>query len=163
RRRSIFETANSISPWAGSSKGTPSWTTVMRASSTPPAMRVAFTWPEMAMYRVAREYFQRERMGKATRRETMSGAPRAMAGVGGVVAAGEDGGAGESEGLDVELAVAGVGEERRGIASEQGGFDTGRGEAFEEPEDLPLAAAHLAAGVEVEDSHQLMILALEYF
>ena len=58
---------------------------------------------------------------------------------------------------------AGGGEERSILARQQRGFHARRGQAFDQPQHLPLAAAHLAAGVEVQDAHQLMFLALAYF
>ena len=48
-------------------------------------------------------------------------------------------------------------------AGQQGGFDAGGRQSFDQPQHLPLAAAHLPAGIEVQDAHQLMFLALAYF
>jgi hypothetical protein len=36
-------------------------------------------------------------------------------------------------------------------------------ESGHQPQYLPLASAHLVAGIEVQDPHQLMFLVLEYF
>jgi hypothetical protein len=49
------------------------------------------------------------------------------------------------------------------MAGQQGGFHARRGQPFHQPERLPLAAAHFLSGIEVQDSHQLIFLALEYF
>ena len=59
------------------------------------------------------------------------------------------------------LARGGV--ERRILARQQGGLHACGGQAFDQPQHLPLAAAHLSSGIEVKDAHQLMFLALEYF
>ena len=48
-------------------------------------------------------------------------------------------------------------------ARQQRGFHARRGQPFDQPQHLPLAAAHFLAGVQVQDAHQLMFLALAYF
>jgi hypothetical protein len=53
--------------------------------------------------------------------------------------------------------------ERRAGARQQGAFHSPGGQPFHQPQRLPLAAAHLFARIQVEDAHQLMFLALEYF
>jgi hypothetical protein len=52
---------------------------------------------------------------------------------------------------------------RRTIAPQQGAFDSTGHQPFDQPQRLPLAAAHLLARIQVQDAHQLMFLALEYF
>ena len=69
----------------------------------------------------------------------------------------------QAERFHAPAAFARLGEERRAFARQQRGFDAGGGETLDEPQHLPLSSAHLLAGVEVQDAHQLMILALEYF
>jgi hypothetical protein len=54
-------------------------------------------------------------------------------------------------------------EQRPAAARQQRGFHARRGQPFHQPERLPLAAAHFLSGIEVQDAHQLMFLALEYF
>ena len=48
-------------------------------------------------------------------------------------------------------------------AGEQNRFDSGRAKSFEEAQHLPLASAHFPAGIEMQNAHQLMFLALAYF
>ena len=72
-------------------------------------------------------------------------------------------GVGDAQGFDAPALPAGGGVERRILAGQQGGLHARGGQAFDEPQDLPLAAAHLSAGIEMKDAHQLMFLALEYF
>ncbi len=71
-------------------------------------------------------------------------------------------GAGDTQRLDAPAQFAGGGVERGIFAGQQGGFHARRGQPFDQPQHLPLAAAHLSSGIEVKDAHQLMFLALEY-
>jgi hypothetical protein len=93
-----------------------------------------------------------------------------------IVAAGEDGGADQAEGFDADAGLDGGFKQRRTQASEQGRFRRRQADprkrwvprpaplqGLNEAEDLPLASAHRLARVQVEDPHQLMFLALEYF
>ncbi len=54
-------------------------------------------------------------------------------------------------------------EQRKSLARQQRGFHSGRGQTFDEPQHLPLAAAHFFARIQVENAHQLMFLAFAYF
>ena len=72
-------------------------------------------------------------------------------------------GAGDAQGLDAPAQFAGGGVERGILACQQGGLHACRGQALDQPQHLPLAAAHLSSGIEMKDAHQLMFLALEYF
>jgi hypothetical protein len=86
-----------------------------------------------------------------------------VVGVDEVVGAERAEGVGDTEGEDAPGLFAGFEVEGGVFASEEGGLDALGGEGFDEAEDLPLSAAHFLPGIEVEDAHQLMFLALEYF
>ena len=80
-----------------------------------------------------------------------------------VVPAGQQHGARQAQRLDAPAPLARGFEQRPAAARQQRGFHARRGQPFHQPEHLPLAAAHFLSGIEVQDAHQLMFLALEYF
>jgi hypothetical protein len=80
-----------------------------------------------------------------------------------VVPAGQQHGARQAPRLDAQAPLACGLEQRSAAARQQRGFHARRGQAFDQPQRLPLAAAHFLSGIEVQDAHQLMFLALEYF
>jgi hypothetical protein len=52
--------------------------------------------------------------------------------------------------------------ERRARPRQQGRLHPRAGEPLDQPQHLPLAAAHLAPGIQMQDAHQLMFLAFVY-
>src|ERR1035441_1190100 len=100
---------------------------------------------------------------RTSAQESAEGVAARVVGVDERVAAQAGQGAGDAPGLHAPAQAAGGGVERGTLARQEGGLHAGGGQAFDEPQDLPLAAAHLSPGIEVEDAHQLMFLALEYF
>jgi hypothetical protein len=79
-----------------------------------------------------------------------------------VVAAGVADGVEEPERFDAPAAFPRLGKERPALARQQRRLDSSRRQPLDQPQRLPLAAAHFPSRVQVQDAHQLMILALEY-
>ena len=69
----------------------------------------------------------------------------------------------QSKGLCLEPGLARLFEQRRVLPRQQCAFCAPAKEPVDQTQYLPLAPTHFLAGVEVQDAHQLMILALEYF
>jgi hypothetical protein len=76
-----------------------------------------------------------------------------------VMAAGQNRGAHKAD----RFHSGGAFKEGRAPARQQRRFDSFSGQPLDQAQGLPLASAHRLSQVQVEDPHQLMFLALEYF